>query len=159
MTPIRFAVPAVPVAQPRQRHRIAGKGSRQFVQNYIATEAPVNAFKAAVMRAAEAVYDGPVLDGPVCVDMVFLLPRPKNMMWKTKPMLRVMHTKRPDLDNLQKAVLDALSGRLWRDDAQVCIGHAVKLIASGDEQPHVELCVMDAVGQYDEYRFLALEGD
>jgi Holliday junction resolvase RusA-like endonuclease len=30
------------------------------------------------------------------------------------------HTQRPDLDNVEKAVLDALNGVAWLDDSQVC---------------------------------------
>jgi Holliday junction resolvase RusA-like endonuclease len=40
-------------------------------------------------------------------------------------MPRLPHTSKPDRDNLDKAVMDALKGIAWIDD--------------GDEQPHVLL--------------------
>jgi hypothetical protein len=49
-------------------------------------------------------------DGPLTVRITFIMPRPKNKVWKQKPMPRYCHIKKPDLDNLVKAVLDALNG-------------------------------------------------
>lgn len=31
----------------------------------------------------------------------------------------IKHTKRPDVDNMAKAVLDALNGIAWEDDSQI----------------------------------------
>jgi len=137
MDAITFTVAAVPVAQPRQRHRIINTGDRVFAQNYTPTKDPVNAFKAKVGQAAEQAYQGPPLQGPLALDLVFVLPRPGYLCWKTKPMPRLFHTSKPDADNLAKAVKDALSGLLWRDDCQVCKLTAEKHIAAGDEQPSV----------------------
>jgi len=50
---------------------------------------------------------------------------------------RIRHAKKPDRDNLDKALMDSLTGLLWIDDAQVCDGRITKWIAAGDEQPHV----------------------
>ena len=138
---IHFTVPAIPIAQPRQRHRVIAAAGRQFVHNYTPTKSPVNAFKASVAAAAAAAYSGPPLAGPLSLSVVFVLPRPGNMIWKRRPMPRAWHAKKPDRDNLEKSLKDALSGRLWRDDAQVCSGNVEKWIAAGDEQPHVEVTV------------------
>jgi Holliday junction resolvase RusA-like endonuclease len=32
----------------------------------------------------------------------------------------VMHTKKPDCDNLAKSILDALNGIAYDDDSQIC---------------------------------------
>ena len=71
------------------------------------------------------------------------MPRPKNKVWKRKPMPRYWHTKRPDLDNLVKAVLDALNGLAWRDDAQIHTLNISKVVAAGDEQPHVQVRIAE----------------
>lgn len=141
MVVIRFTVPSVPVAQPRQRHRIVKSGARVYSHNYTPTKDPVNAFKAAVQMAARQAYQGPPLSGALDVRMVFVMPRPKSMTWKTKPMPRVPHTGKPDRDNLMKSVQDALNELLWKDDSQICAGAIEKFIAAGDEQPHVEVFV------------------
>jgi len=147
MTPIQFTVHAVPVAQPRQRHRIARtKTGKMFSQNFTPTKDPVNAFKASVQQAAAGAYDGPPLDDPLSVSLVFVLPRPKAKVWKRKPMSREPHVGRGDADNFAKAVLDALSGVLWRDDRQVAHLDVWKWIAAGDEQPGVNVTVAAAAG-------------
>ena len=140
---IRFVVPAIPVAQPRQRTRVVGKGGRYFAHNYTPTSAPVNAFKAAVQQAAAAVYSGPPLEGPIALAVLFVLPRPKRLLWKTRPMPRDWQPARPDEDNLSKAVRDALEGILWRNDSQICLPLAAKMVAAGREQPHVVIQVQD----------------
>ena len=54
-------------------------------------------------------------EGPIRVDLVFYMPPGK-----------------PDRDNLDKAVLDALTTlRFWIDDSQVCSGRIVKRYESG----------------------------
>ena len=61
-------------------------------------------------------------NGPVEVHLqaVFLPPAtwPK---WRRDAALNgsIRHTTRPDLDNIEKLILDALNGCAWRDDAQV----------------------------------------
>ncbi len=141
MVQIQFTVPAVPKAQPRQRQRVVKKGDKSFVMNYTPQAAPVQDFKATVRMAAREAYDGPPLDGPLRCDLTFVFPRTLAQTWKTRPMPRLGHDKKPDRDNLDKAVMDSLTGLLWVDDAQICDGRIMKLIASGDEQPHVLISV------------------
>lgn len=138
-TPLEFTVPALPKAQPRQRHRIISAGGRTFAQNYTPTKDPVNAFKATVRMAAEEAYQGAPLAGPLRVDLVFVFPRQKAKVWKSRPMPRYPHTGKPDRDNLMKSLQDALNGLVWTDDAIICAGDTQKWHAAGDEQPHVEV--------------------
>lgn len=72
------------------------------------------------------------LDGEVCLDMEFILPRPKSAPKKR----RASADKRPDMDKLIRAVLDAItSAGVWRDDAQWCSGSPLKRIAEIGETP------------------------
>ena len=50
------------------------------------------------------------------------------------------HTKKPDLDNLVKAVLDALNGYAYDDDSAVCELHVTKRYAA-DDQERVEVTI------------------
>lgn len=134
---IAFTIPGVPVAQPRQRHAlIAG-----HIRNYTPTRDPVNVWKAATQHAAAAAYDGPLLDGPLSLDVTCIFPRPASRTWKTKPMLQVPRTGKPDVDNLYKALADALTGVLFKDDAQITDAVIRKREAAGDEQARTEVVV------------------
>jgi len=54
------------------------------------------------------------IKGPVQLDLKFFLKRPKSVSKS-----RVYPTVKPDLDKCTRAILDALSGIVYRDDAQV----------------------------------------
>ncbi len=133
-------VPAIPVAQPRQRVAvIAGRA-----HNYTPTKHPVNAFKAAVQAAWSQMCCGTPIEGAVQVGMVFVLPRPKNKIWKTRPMPREYRKSgRGDWDNFSKAVCDSLNKLAWRDDAQISNVQVQIVLAAGGEQPHVEVQIRE----------------
>lgn len=63
---------------------------------------------------------------PLSVEIVYEMPIPKMSPKKTASMIGAYHTKKPDLDNLDKAILDALSCRVFKDDSQVAKLSAVK---------------------------------
>lgn len=140
---IHFTVPTIPVAQPRQRHRVVSSGGRTFASNYTPKNDPVNAYKAAVQLAAREAYSGPPLDGPLALLAIFVFPRPKAMRWKTKPMPRVPHCGKPDADNLIKSLTDALNGLTIVDDSRFASVVAAKWIAEGDEQPHCVVTISE----------------
>jgi Holliday junction resolvase RusA-like endonuclease len=133
---IHFRIPAVPVAQPRPRATAINGQARMYEAK---KDHAIHSFKAACKLAANQAYQGAPLEAPLRVAMIFVFPRPKGMRWKTKPMPRVPHTKKPDVDNLAKSVLDGLNGLLFVDDSQAYDVTCLKFIASGDEQSHVEI--------------------
>ena len=146
MRPIDFTVPAVPIAQPRQRHAVRhGKGGRVFSSNYTPTDDPVNAYKAAVKLAFAATESGAPITEPLRVELMFVFGRPKGhygsgknigTIKKSSPM---WHTSTPDTDNLIKSTLDALNELMYRDDSQVCQVVAVKRYVVEGESPHVQV--------------------
>jgi Holliday junction resolvase RusA-like endonuclease len=74
--------------------------------------------------------------GPVELNLQFLFDRPK------KDAVRFWRDAKPDLDNLEKAVMDALTeAGAWRDDAQVVRLQSIKRYALPHEEAgvHVEL--------------------
>lgn len=136
---IEIVVPSIPVAKPRPR----STSVNGFARTYTPVGGKVGSFIASVRLSASQVWNGPPLEGPLRVDCTFVFPRPKNRTWKNKPMPREWKVTKPDRDNLDKQILDALNGLLWRDDAQVVDGRLTKQIAAGDEQPHVVIRVQE----------------
>jgi Holliday junction resolvase RusA-like endonuclease len=128
-------VPGSPVAQPRAKATTINGYARMY------TPTTAGAFKATVAMMAERSHPGPPFDGPVSLQIVFVLDRPKCKIWKRREMPREPHSVKPDADNLTKAVMDALKGIAWRDDAQVAELQVRKVIASGYEQPHTEIMI------------------
>lgn len=128
---IQFLIPGIPIAQPRQRHAMI----HGCIRNYTPKKHPVTAFKASARLAARQAYQGPPLEGPIELRVLFLFPRPARLRWKKRPMPREWHTGRPDCENIIKSFQDALTGVLWVDDAQVCQLRAQKLYCRGGEQP------------------------
>ena len=76
------------------------------------------------------------IEGPIQLDVVAILKRPKRLMRKKDPDGLLPHTSRPDIDNLRKAVMDGLK-RHWRDDSQVCCGTSHKLYAEKEGLPRL----------------------
>src|SRR5690606_41336553 len=128
-------VTAPPVDPPRQRAGVFGG----HVRNYTRAEHAVQAYKAPVMLAARQAGVNKPMEGPLCVDIDFYLPRPKRLMRKKDPAGPIPHTARPDRDNLEKATTDALKGLAWRDDSQICDGRVRKWYAEKDGVPRVEI--------------------
>lgn len=79
----------------------------------------------------------PIADGPIQIDVEFVMPKPK------RPKNKSYHVTRPDLDNLLKLVLDALNGILWNDDAQIFGITAKKRYVTDAEKPHIGLILQD----------------
>jgi Holliday junction resolvase RusA-like endonuclease len=78
-------------------------------------------WRALVSDAAAQAHPGPPLDGPLRLEVEFILPRPKNHTGKRglKDWAPTHHTSAPDATKLLRSTEDALKGIAWRDDAQV----------------------------------------
>ena len=94
-------------------------------------------------EAARQEHQGPAEypEGPVAVKIVACFPIPKRATKKERAeMMRCKANpcKKPDIDNIVKAVLDGLNGVAFRDDAQVCVLNVIKLYSS---EPRVTVLV------------------
>lgn len=75
------------------------------------------------------------LGGPLTVTITAFLPIPKSETLRSKQLMRdgwLKPTKKPDIDNIAKAVLDALNGVAWVDDKQICALSAAKYYADSE---------------------------
>jgi Holliday junction resolvase RusA-like endonuclease len=131
---IRFFAAGIPKAQPRPRAFARKMGSRHVARVY--DDATAEGWKSAVAVAWKA--SAVDLPPPYRVVLVFHLPSPKafyRASGELKPSAPYYHTKKPDADNLAKAVLDALSQvGAWRDDCEVA-----ELSIAKTYQDHVSL--------------------
>lgn len=87
------------------------------------------------LKASEAFANKQPFTKPISMNIQFFLPRPQYMVWKTKPMPSIPHDKKPDIDNLIKAVVDGLNGVAFLDDKQISHLVASKWYQNGDEGP------------------------
>ena len=78
----------------------------------------------------------------VSLVLKFYLPRPKSHYGKygiKEKCLLLYHTSKPDLDNMVKAVKDALKGIVWHDDSQVY--HTIATKTYTGNEPLVQISV------------------
>ena len=146
MTPsshfVRFTVPGDPQGKARPR---LGRGGRTY------TPDATMRYERAVAAAARAAVAGAIRNG-LEVDRAGLwrvhitaftarpASRPRDLvagLWKSGR--AVPRRTKPDADNILKAVLDALNGIVWHDDAQVVSATVERWMAPVGRLPGVDV--------------------
>lgn len=83
-----------------------------------------------VALMARRSYRGTPLQGPLCLTLTFVMPRPQSH-FRANGTLKYdspkWHTCKPDRTKLMRALEDALTGICWIDDTQVVTGMAEKI--------------------------------
>lgn len=129
-TATRPTTPAVTVLDVFVPGRPAPQGSKRYLgpgRPLVESSKAVEPWRADIREHLLARHAGGPLLGAVTVTLEFVLPRPASLP-KRKPTPR--HTKRPDVDKLARAVLDAVtSAGVWCDDSQVDDMHPTKRYA------------------------------
>jgi len=112
------------IPEPQERPRACRAGG--FIKVY----SPHNQWYDRVYATALACRPSRPFDFPIRLRIEFLSPRPR------RPKHPYWMVTRPDLDNLIKGTLDAMTkGRIWRDDSLVVEITATKSYAGGDDPP------------------------
>lgn len=127
MPPIIIHFRGEPVA--KGRPRFTGKG-RPY------TPAKTRNWETSAKYIAQQAMRGRTpLDGPIRVDihMVFA-PSRSWPQWKQDYALKgfIAHTKKPDADNVQKAVKDAMNKIVYQDDSQITFGEFKKTFGQAE---------------------------
>lgn len=79
-------------------------------------------------------------DGAIEVEMTFYFPIPTKVKKKDRLSFEgAAHTSKPDIDNLVKAVMDLMNGKVVEDDAQIAKITAVKRLTNGTSCTVVEV--------------------
>lgn len=127
MRRISFEIIGQPVA--KSRARVVTKGKRRFAF----TPKKVKEWEDHVKDEAKKHFERP-FDWPVVVSMIFYLERPRSRR------LDFWVSTAPDLDNMEKSVMDALNGVAYTDDRLVVAKSSSKRYVK-DGYPRVEITV------------------
>lgn len=86
--------------------------------------------------------DWKLLQGPVCVKVLFCFARPKKH-YRANGEVRddapFLHTNAPDCDKLLRCLFDGCTGIVWQDDKQVACVYAKKRWTDGVELAEVTI--------------------
>lgn len=144
---LELTVRGLPVPQGSGRSFVAGAKAR-----HVTTSAPLLAWRGRIATDAQAAMaGGPLLAGPVAVELAFRpAPRPASHFLpanRRRPVreLRldapVWHTGRPDADKLARAALDGLTAVAFDDDCRVVRLVVEKRWPAEGEAPGVDIRV------------------
>lgn len=97
-------------AIPKARPRATKIGNRAVIY----TPTQTKQFENYVMLVASQYAPKELLTSALEMELDFFLQRSKSLPKKIR-----YHTKKPDIDNLAKSVMDALEGIIYANDAQV----------------------------------------
>ena len=137
---VTFTVYGEPV--PLRRHMV----SRGRMYNPSSTEQR-NFARACALQLPEA-----PLTGPIEATLTFYFPRPAShyrtgrYAGELKPDMPRWHSKRKDLDNLVKFVLDSLNGLAYEDDSQVAVIRCAKFYTEGEPRTEARFRVLEEEG-------------
>lgn len=134
-------IPIKPVPKGRPRATICAKRGRIKIYTPKTTTDYEKAIAETWKQATRGFkYDR---EQPLYVNLVFGLPIAKSTpKGKAEQMAQgiIRHTKKPDADNLAKAVMDALNGVAWEDDSQVV---KVSIFKEYAKEPYVYIYIHD----------------
>lgn len=113
-----FTVPGQPIG--KGRPKVSSHGGK-FARLY--TPEKTANYEGLVAHEAQAAMNGRALiSGPVAVEIDIRLQIPPSWSKKKQAMAvsgEVAPTKKPDIDNVEKAIFDGMNGVVWVDDVQV----------------------------------------
>nr|WLJ25928.1 MAG: endodeoxyribonuclease [Firmicutes phage HS11] len=123
---VKFTIPGIPVPKARPRvvrgHAFTPKKTKDY-----------EALVKDVYRLTVGEYLG---DSAIVATIDLYFPIPESYSKSKKRRIaegEIKHTKRPDVDNCAKAILDALNEVAYRDDSQIVESRITKHYAIDDE--------------------------
>lgn len=123
---IRFFVPGIPKTAGSKRAIpiFARKGDKSSWRGNVVVDDNKKGkdWRGDIQAVAKRAYDGDPILGPLKLELTFVMPRPGYHFGTKglKPNAPFWPQVKPDVIKLARAVEDALTGILWRDDAQIC---------------------------------------
>lgn len=137
-----FVVKLEPMAQSRPRFARRGRGVVAY------EEAKMKAWRAECSRLIKEVFnpEKPIEDS-LKIDVTFFIRPPKYISEKKKLKEKlkaeeIFCSKKPDIDNYLKALLDSMTGIIFKDDGQVVECRARKLYSL---KPRIEFVIKETL--------------
>lgn len=133
MNALVFRAVGIPKGQPRAKACVRGRHAGVY------DPGTANDWKTIVRNAAREKWDGVPFDVPVSVRISVFFPRPKYHFKRNgelKEGAPIWHASKPDRDNIDKAILDALVNvGVLKDDCIAAGGFVHKLYHAPGELP------------------------
>lgn len=126
---IKVSIPGQPVA--KSRPRFSFKSKRAY------TPKKTKDYEELIKEHVKPLVQGKI-SGAIEAKFIVVFQRPKYMMTKKYQDTLILHTKRPDLDNVIKAIMDALNSIL-DDDSQICKISAEKYYSDKSQLPYTHI--------------------
>tara|TARA_R110000824_G_scaffold283522_1_gene471895 strand:+ start:2284 stop:2745 length:462 start_codon:yes stop_codon:yes gene_type:complete len=137
---MKYILPLAPVPAPRPR---VTKWGTYYPKTY-------KTFLADCVTLLAALHKGHSIIEPASVEIDFYIKRPQRLMRKTDPPGRVIHDRKPDIDNLTKSVLDALTkSGIVLDDSRIAQLTARKFYSEKGIRPRIEIIIQTLSGHND----------
>ncbi|HEM4802617.1 TPA: RusA family crossover junction endodeoxyribonuclease [Streptococcus suis] len=143
---MKFEIPIEPKPQSRPR------AGRRLGRTRVYEDDKMTAWRDKCTALVAQLYKGPYFDKAIKVEATFYMSAPKSISEPPKPKSkakkvqqyddfineRIYVDKKPDLDNLEKAVYDSISkaGNVWTDD-NIIVEHTTRKVYS--PRPRIEI--------------------
>ena len=105
----------------------------------------LKSWRAVVSDAATEAYGGELISDPIRLTVILELKRPKNhygtgrnsmILKKNAP---IFHYRNKDAIKMVRAIEDAITGIVWRNDCQIAEHRIVKRWSPGGSMAHIEI--------------------
>lgn len=133
---INFSIPGEPQGKGRAKIvKIAGFTRMATPKKTVAYEG-LAALAAKTVMGSTAPFEGPC---SILVDAIYAMPKSMSRVKRSQALAGLIRpTKKPDGDNILKAICDGINGVVWRDDVQAVDARVIKRYG---ETPGVHVAV------------------
>ena len=131
---MKITIPGIPISKLRPRLGRHGTYTPTKTVNY------ENLVQSCYMDQAEGVK----LAGPLKMEILLFFPIPKSYSKKQVELIKaqdMVHTKKPDLDNVIKCISDSLNHFAYDDDSQIVEMRALKRYTV--DEPRAEVVIWE----------------
>lgn len=135
---MKIIIPGVPIGKGRPKFSTFGGYPKAYTP--VKTVNYENLVKIAFQQTGEQPFER---ETQLRADITAFFPIPKSVSKKKREEMNrglLMHTKKPDCDNIAKSILDALNGLAYYDDSQICELSVYKMYS---DEPRAEVVIKE----------------